>query len=73
MMVSAMDENLASSLFVSLVGKIFSSQREEFYLKNVRAFVEAHSRRSDRIPGFDDSRTMLKRRVLVCTSWEKRF
>ena len=37
----------------------------------MRAFVEAHSRRSDRIPGFDDSKTMLKR-VWVCTSWEKR-
>ena len=54
MMVSAMDENLKLLLqvFSSLsLEKIFSSQREEFYLKNVRALVEAHSRRpDDRIP-----------------------
>ena len=70
-----MDENLRKlQVFSSLsLEKIFSSQREEFYLKNVRAFVEAHSRRSDRIPGFDDSKTMLKRRVWVCTSWENDF
>ena len=74
MMVSAMDENLKLlQVFSSLsLEKIFSSQREEFYLKNVRALVEAHSRRSDRIPGFDDSKTMLKR-VWVFMSWEKQL
>ena len=73
-MVSAMDENLKLlQAFSSLsLEKIFSSQREEFYLKNVRALVEAHSRRSDRIPDFDDSKMILKR-VWVFMSWEKRL
>ena len=40
-----MDENLRKlQVFSSLsLEKIFSSQREEFYLKNVRALVEAAS------------------------------
>ena len=74
MMVSAMDENLKLlQVFSSLsLEKIFSSQREEFYLKNVRALVEAHSRRSDRIPDFDNSKMILKR-VWVFMSWEKQL